>query len=163
VRTLLTYVLAALSAIIVDEMVRLATSPTLAAGLGSGDPSLVAGLLAETIVSAFVGFFAILVFAGLIWLMASFALKLIGIRLSGWGLVIQALVIFVLPAALFVLFSTTFLLSDIGLGPQTPDGQLYALQAMGWSFLYFMPPAIAWGSVFWLRQPKRTNVEEVFA
>ena len=146
-RTLLTYVLAALAAAIVLSTPKFFGLLTDA---GQGDPRLAAGGFGAAIVGFGIDLLVAFNFFGLIWALATTVLSKLGREVrNAWHLLLGFAVFFLPPAVFFSITRALATQSDYGpeFIPVSDSGFLIAIAS---TFV----AGLAWGTVFWLRAPK---------
>ena len=141
-RTLLTYVLAALAVTIVPvafDMFWLADE-------ASGDPRVIAGAVSELIVSAGLAFLGALIFVGALWRVVGYASNAFRLDLRGWMNLPRGI-------AAHLILVLLFLLPELVLGAAAADRL-----APGFDGLTALVTALVagsiWGTVFWMRAPR---------
>ena len=156
-RTLLTYVLAALAAALIGTLAQSllpgALGGAAAPGIASADAGSVADATARLAFLAFSAFVILALLGSLSWFVAfrlagSLAQKL---GLSGYA-GLGSLVLFVTVVGWMSLFVAPMLV-DFGIAPGTETGNSVLVQMLVSGLPWAIAGAI-WGTVFWLRAPK---------
>jgi hypothetical protein len=143
VRTLLTYVLAALAAIVFAGLIDFADAFTrYLAQAGQGDPAIVAPTISRLLMTVPIALVANIVLVGPAWMATRFLFQRQGIEIRDWGLVATGAVIYLIlitAVEQVVTLVVSQSLATNGLVLRTAE--------------HFVAGA-AWGTVFWLRAPK---------
>jgi hypothetical protein len=159
VRTLFTYVLAALAAAVI--LVTVTFLPDIAEVILYGAPLLAAGAPFEALTRLMIWLPLIGIVGSIVWALGDFAARSVGVRGGGIWIAVRASLIFwiLFAVAGWVLFYATDLLIFERGGEMPPA--LAVFTALGLSYLPGIFYAIggsviglAWGTVFWLRASK---------
>jgi hypothetical protein len=143
VRTLLTYVLAALAAILAAGIVEFADAALVYLSmLGEGSPHLQGPAIASLLVAVPLALVANILLVGPIWFGVTYIARKQGVELKWWKYVVAGAAIYLIVVMLFA--QAVNLISS----------QSLALDGLGYKAALLSIAGAAWGTIFWIRAPK---------
>jgi len=164
-RTLLTYVLAALAATIVSTVLRVVVGGFDVSGFMNGDPSMAAGALSALIVETGLALIFFTVVGTVVWICGSWLFRAIGWRNGLINILSQSVLTWVVVVIALLAINSWPLFVEAQFNGHAPDDYNWTvwLRPLPYSLGISVVIGLAWGSVFWLRQSKNNQTMEVAA